>query len=98
MTFSTAALPAYYTTPAITVNPYVDTRSGIIICTLNVATSGSPTVAIVQVSMETTKAAVDAKIGSVLLTGDTAKFLNALDQVVKDWLLVLNPSVTFTIV
>lgn len=93
--FSAGSLEKY-TTPSITTVPALYIRTGDIACTLHIADTGSPTVTVAQKDWRTTKTLTDAKTGAG--TGDTAKHLNAIEQVLKDELLVLNPSVTFTIV
>lgn len=85
-----------YTTPSITTVPALYIRTGDIACVLHIADTGSPTITVTQKDWRTTKTLVDAKTGTG--TGDTAKYLQAIEQVLKDELLVLNPTVTFTIV
>lgn len=63
-------------------------------CTLGF-TGASPTTVVREYTMRLTKATVDAKTGTG--TGDTEKCINAILQCVKDYLLALNGSTTFTI-
>lgn len=85
-----------YDTPNIVVVPTYYPRTGDVLITLRITPSASPDLTSAEVTFRTTKTDIDAKTGTG--TGDTAKYLNAIEQVVKDMLLVLNPSVTFTIV
>lgn len=87
---------ASYASPSIVVVPTLYARSDEVLLLLRVAPGGSPDVSTTEVLMRTTKTLLDAKTGTG--TGDTAKYLNAVEQVLKDMLLALNPSVTFTIV
>jgi hypothetical protein len=85
-----------YTTP----DTYCDTqyfqRTGDIAVNLRVVPTGSTTFTSAEYVMRITKTQVDAKTGTG--TGDTAKFQNAVEQVIKDNLVALNSGVTFTIV
>lgn len=92
--FKSGALDVY-TTPDIYPTINLDIRNGTLRAKLRVSATGA-TVTASEIDYETTKTAVDLKTGTG--TGDTTKFQNAFEQVLKDDLLVLNPSVTFTIV
>ena len=85
-----------YTTPDTYCDPQYFQRTGDITVNLRVVPTGSTTFTSAEYVMRITKTQVDAKTGTG--TGDTAKWQNAVEQVVKDLLLALNPSITFTIV
>ena len=85
-----------YDTPNIITIPTYYPRTEDVILTLRITPSASPDLTSAEATLRTTKTDIDAKTGTG--TGDTAKFINAVEQVVKDLLLVLNPSITFTIV
>lgn len=85
-----------YTTPDTYCDPQYFQRTGDIIVNLRVVPTGSATFTSAEYVMRITKTQVDAKTGTG--TGDTVKWQNAVEQVIKDLLLALNPSITFTIV
>jgi len=85
-----------YDTPNIVVVPTYYPRSGDVILTLRITPAASPDITSAEATLRTTKTDIDAKTGTG--TGDTAKWINAVEQVAKDLLLALNPSITFTIV
>lgn len=85
-----------YSTPDIYSDVQYFARTRQIIVSLQVCPSGVTDFTVATFQMRMTKSDVDAKTGSD--TGDTAKFLNAVEQVVKDNLVALNPGITFTIV
>lgn len=84
-----------YDTPTIVVAPRLIVRTNEVECALQIFASGG-SIQLYEAATVVTKATVDGYTGTG--TGDYAKFLNALDQAVKAWLLTLNPSITFTIV
>ena len=85
-----------YDTPNIVVVPTYYPRTEDVLLTLRITPSASPDLTSAEATFRTTKTDIDAKTGTG--TGDTAKYYNAVEQVVKDLLLALNPSITFTIV
>lgn len=92
--FESGAIQAF-TTPSMTLVPNLYIRSGDITCVVHIAATGTPTVTVIQKDFRTTKTAVDLKTGTG--TGDSAKFLNAVEQVYVDYLVTLNGAI-FTIV
>ena len=85
-----------YTTPDTYCDPHYFQRTGDIIVNLRVVPTGITTFTSAEYVMRITKTQVDAKTGTG--TGDTAKWQNAVEQVIKDNLAALNSGVTFTIV
>ncbi|NBW12129.1 MAG: hypothetical protein EBR82_29275 [Caulobacteraceae bacterium] len=85
-----------FTTPDTYCDPQYFQRTGDIVVNLRVVPTGSTTITSANFIMRITKSQVDAKTGTG--TGDTAKWQNAVEQVVKDNLVALNSGVTFTIV
>lgn len=83
-----------YASPNIYVKAAWEPGNANWLCTLGF-TGASPTVIVAEYSIRILKATVDAKTGTG--TGDTEKSQNAILQCVKDYLLALNGSTTFTI-
>ena len=84
------ASPTIYVVPSY--NPFLSQVS----CRLSL-TAPSTTIVVAEIMVVFDKATVDAKTGTG--TGATAKFFNAVNQCVKDWLEAIsdNSTVTFTI-
>jgi len=86
-----------YASPVIFTNGTFDNRAGTWTVKLELSTgivsAASPIKK--EYYIRFTKAQIDAYTGSG--TGDTAKLQNALDQATKDYLLTVNPVITFTI-
>lgn len=85
-----------YNTPNIVVVPTYYPSTGDVLITLLITPSASPGLTVAEATLRTKKTDIDAKTDTG--TGDTEKFQNAIEQVAKDMLLALNPSITFTIV
>lgn len=88
----------YFDGSSIIVEPQYYPRASTYAVKLRVVLSGSVDVGMVDYHLTIPKADVDAKTGTG--TGDTAKMLNAVEQVVVDYLeaITANASTTFTIV
>jgi len=86
-----------YASPVIFTNGTFDNRAGTWTVKLELSTGVVSAASPIKKEyyIRFTKAQIDAYTGSG--TGDTAKLQNALDQATKDYLLTVNPVITFTI-
>lgn len=85
-----------YSSPSIYISPSYNPFLQQVVCRLTI-TAPASTIPVAEITVVLDKSTVDAKTGSG--TGDTAKFYNAVNQCIKDWLEAIpdNSSTTFTL-